>query len=237
MNNIAQQHKNGAAPEEITLYDSAPEFDEELQNPEAQAATLKFTQLDKQRSLGKKIVLYDNKQLSVSDYALKGKRQYWLNLGFLHPQAVSKWYIAWTWFGVTMAASALAAVASAIAAQPIFGIDRWTAVGIALLFFGVSILSAFALYRKSRHVLKFFSLNGKIAVLELLYNNPNNELFNAFSRQLLEKISAAQQTQHLAKKESLAAELAMHRQLMQNKIIAAGEYEIAKSRLFSMHNR
>jgi len=242
MNNIAPQHKNPADPkqesEEITLYSSVPdELDEPQSDIESHTATLKFAQLDKKRSIGKKLVLYDNKQLSVADYNLKYKRQFWLNLAFVHPKAQAKWNIAWTWLGFSLLFSALTAGAVTLIQQPLFGIDRWTAVGVSLLFLGLCVLCVFTLVRKSNHVLNFYSLNGKIQVMQLLYNNPTRELFNQASKTLLEKIDAAQRAQHLARNEALAAELAMHRQLMQNNIINAEDYEIAKSRLFSMHNK
>lgn len=235
MNNIAEQHKNGMDSEEITLYTAAPVHEEDEQNPDAQVATLKFTQLDKQRSLGKKLVLYDNKQLSVSNYALKSKDQYWLNLGFVNAKAEQKWLIAWSWLGSTLTASAFAALSAAIAVKPLLGIDKWTAIGVSLLFVGICVLSAFALFRKSRRVLNFYSLNGKAKVMELLFNNPSRDAYNQFTKTLVQKIQLAQQKQHLGKKETLAAELAMHRQLMQNNIITAEQYEAAKKRLFSMH--
>jgi len=237
MNNIAQQHKKHSGPEEITLYSSMPEeLQEEQQDAESLVATLKFTQLDKRRSIGKKLVLYDNKQLSISDYALKSKREYWLNIRYMHPKALAKWHIAWKWLGATLVSSALASVAAAVAAKPIFNIDRWTAAGVSVLFIGLTVLSAFTLYRNSRHVLNFFSLNGRIPVLQLIYNNPDREQFNKLINNLQERIKASQQKQHMAKNEALAAELSMHRQLMQNKIIGESAYNMAKSRLFSMHS-
>jgi len=235
MNNIAEQHKNNPGTEEITLYTAAPVHEEDEKNPDAQVATLKFTQLDKQRSLGKKLVLFDNKQLSVSEYALKSKRQYWVNLGFVNEKPEMKWLIAWPWLGTMLTTSAFAALSAAIAAKPMLGIDRWTAIGACLLFFGFSVLSTFALFRKSRRILQFYSLNGKTKVLELLFNNPARDNFVNFTQSLVKRIQLAQQKQHLGKKETLAAELAMHRQLMQNNIIDASEYEAAKTRLFSMH--
>ena len=238
MNNIAEQHKNASGTEEITLYSAMPEeFEDQQQSSEEKVATLKFAQLDKKRSLGKKFLLYDNKQLSVSDFTLKAKRQYWVNLGFVNPKALAKWHIAWPWFWTSLAFSLGAAAAAAIAVRPLFGIERWSAIGVCVILAGLSVLCAFTLVRKTRHVLSFYSANGNIPVMEVLYNNPDRSIFNQFKQQLLERINSARQLQHLAKDETLAAELAMHRQLKEHKIITTEEYEAAKARLFSMHNR
>jgi len=236
MNNIAQQNKNGTAPEEITLYSATPELDEDQEAPQSENATLKFFQLDKQRSFGKKFILYDNKQLSISDYTLKTKRQYWFNISYLNASPRAKWQIAWVWGILVLIFSSLAAATSAIVVKPIFQIDRLNALGVAVLCFGFSVLCAFALYRRSLRVLRFYSLNGNVPVFELLFNNPDRATFTQFSQQLQNKIQSAQNRQHLPKNDSLAAELAQHRQLLQNKVISNEVYESVKSRLFSLHN-
>lgn len=237
MNNIAEQD-NTDSSEEITLYSAVSTHDEpdETNTPDPQAATLKFTQLDKARSLGKKFILYDNKQLSVADYQLKSKRQYWVDLSFLQNKAQLKWHVAWAWFWLWLGFSLLSGIAAAIAMHPMFGVSMGHAAAAALVLACVGVLSLFALYRKSRRVLRFFTLHGKLPVLELLYNNPERKVFTQFVEALVNRIQQAHSKQYLSKDESLAAELAQHRQLMQHQIISGEQYEEAKTRLFSMHN-
>jgi hypothetical protein len=245
MNNSTAQEdntQNGSSrdegSEEITLYSAVSTHTEEDENnvPDTQAASLKFTQLDKARSLGKKFILYDNKQLSVSEYQLKSKRQYWVELSYLQDKAQSKWHIAWAWFWMWLGFSILSAIAGSVALYPIFAISVAQASAAALILACVSVLCLFALYRKSHRVLRLFTLNGNLPVIELLNNNPNRKVFNQFVQALQKRIQLAHSKQYLSKDERLAAELAQHRQLKQHKIITAEQYENAKNRLFSLHN-
>ncbi|MDZ7662358.1 hypothetical protein [Thiohalophilus sp.] len=189
------------------------------------------------RSMGqlRRIEIYNDKFVKITNQDLFGRQSYHLNLGMLEPWPVRHRRIAWRWLLglVYFALTTLAFGYYLWLHQEPETLNRLLPFIVTFILLTCGFLILFIYY--SPNVTEFRSRYGSCPLLRLLYNKPDPESFRHFVAELRTRILAASQAITFDKKEMLAIELKELRRLSDEGIIARDDYRRARQRIMNMH--
>jgi len=172
--------------------------------------------------------LFNRRHLSVNlEHTFRSNRKYNLDIGILDPLPRRSVKISWPYVSlfVVLAASAV------YTALNEYTRDTYLWPAFLALSAGLSLL--LAVY-DSHDRLVFYSRNGRIPLVILFNRNPDRRTFKAFTNQLAHYIHQVSNTP-LHRDAVLNVELMEHRRLMEEGVISAKRYELAKLRILRRH--
>ena len=174
--------------------------------------------------------LIDQRILSVrTDGFIKQLSDYEFNIGILNPEPKRLLTINWGY----LAAFLILAVSAALAARSELFPDPFMASSLlavnAIVFL---ILAAYSCHNR----LVFYSTNGWVPLVILMYRNPTEAKFQAFTDALTAQIRDIQSS-FGSWSEMLREDLIEHRRLMERGIISEKRYDWIKQYILCLHEK
>lgn len=219
--------------EEITL--SSSEFDQFKEESGPTSVTDELSQEIPIKEQLKLFRIFDKKYLNVNEKSAKSVTSFFVKLAILDsvpkrkriikfvPLLLGLVSVSLSWFIFYLKQSGV----------PLFqGLYISTAV---VLCAAIGAILVVYVIKESRHVLIFYSQNGRIPIAEILIKKPNKQAFNKFVSELISCINAVKARSHYSQTQALAAELSDHRKLRDDGAISSKDYELAKSNIMSHH--
>jgi len=189
-----------------------------------------FEQRNKLHGLYRKITIFNDTHCYQS---VKNKHQrkykYRIDIAYLDPRPFRNRVKEWKWLYASIA-FLLLDVALYFA-----GWLDTSSVNFLGLFLGVlvvSIMSLLAFFYYSRDRVFFRSQYGKIKLIELINNNPDNASFRSFVNKFVMQIKKSKTAKNLNQNKLLARELQELRRLKDETVIPHDSYEKAKRLIF-----
>jgi hypothetical protein len=182
--------------------------------------------------------IFDGRFLSVHQKKpWKKAKRYWLDLGFLDPTPHLLSIIDWRSLYVAggLGAATLFMVALSSFASIPWQTQPWMPVTAALGCATLIALGAFFL--RSRHLVRFHSVNGDAVFLEMVNNWPSRTEFSTFLRTLIQHIQAAGRHDPRKPYQRLGAELVEHRRLLEKEILTQDAYDFAREKILRKHRQ
>jgi len=178
--------------------------------------------------------VYDQKFIEVSRRGLVGEKSFNMNLSILEPWPVRHRYFSWRWLLGTI----YFAIAALVYGLYIYQNQNSDVLGrlmpFVLIFILLTLGSLVMFLTRSPHVTEFRSRYCGVALISLLYNNPNKNDFNAFVDDLKNRIIAASQSTRIDKHQMLINEITRLERLVKENILTEHIYEQAKKRIPNM---
>jgi hypothetical protein len=174
--------------------------------------------------------LIDQRILSVkTDGITKPLPDYEFNIGILNPEPKRLVSINWGYLAafLILAVSATLAARSELFPDSIMASSLLAANAIVFL-----VLTAYSCHNR----LVFYSMNGWVPLVILMYRNPNDEKFQAFTDALRRQIRNIQ-SNFGSPSEMLRDDLIEHRRLMERGIISENRYDLIKQYILCLHEK
>jgi len=174
--------------------------------------------------------LFNRQILSVSRTApFRRPRAYELSICLLNPKPARALTVGWRYVAAFLVFTLAAGVTGSGGNIP-HAVPLTVALGACA---GLALLQAVC----SVHIqLVFYSRNGRLPLVTLLYRNPDRRTFNTFINTLVSHIASAGCNAGFTDADDvLNAELREHRRLMKEGIISARSYASARSRILGKH--
>jgi hypothetical protein len=221
--------------EHITLY--SPAYSDQTEEVNLNQVTQELLQTNRLKEYQQLCRIFDDKFLNINQKHGRNSRGFTVPLSLLDEQPVSRWFIRFRYLFLAAILFVLAWAAYALMQHNI-GIFNHpnTYAAITLLLTIGAILIVF-MVKQSRHVLIFRSRHGHMPLLELLYNKPDKYRFRQFAAQLRELIARCDTQNHYTESQRLAADLAEHRRLRNERILTDKQYEQVKQNIMACHSR
>lgn len=178
--------------------------------------------------------VYDQKFVEVSRRGLIGEKTFNLSLSILEPWPVRHRYFSWRWLFGTIY-FAIAALAYGIYIFQHHDNEVLSRLmPFTLIFILLTLGSLVMFLSRSPHVTEFRSRYCGVALISLLYNNPNKKEFNAFVDDLKNRIVAASAGTRIDKHQMLINEITRLERLVKENVLTEHIYEQAKKRIPNM---
>ncbi|MDH5778175.1 MAG: hypothetical protein OEZ33_08185 [Gammaproteobacteria bacterium] len=178
--------------------------------------------------------VYDQKFIEVSRRGLVGEKKFNLNLSILEPWPVRHRYFSWRWLFGTI----YFAIAAVVYGFYIFQSENNEVLSrlmpFVLIFVLLTLGSLVMFLTRSPHVTEFRSRYCGVALISLLYNNPNKSDYDTFVDDLKNRIIAASQSTRIDKHQMLINEITRLERLVKENILTEHIYEQAKKRIPNM---
>lgn len=193
--------------------------------------TLKLLQVNNFKEKQRLICVFDQKVLKLTEKTPKQTRSYMIDLRLLDdaPRRVYNINLKFlTAFVVLEVITYTLYVLKDIGIA--FLSNSYINAAIALL--GASSIIMLLLAIKSfNNKWVFYTLNGRIPILELFNNNPNRDQFQKIFSGLIKNITKARSENRLSAAELEASEVSEHRRLRDEGVITHEQYEMAKANI------
>ena len=219
--------------EQITL--SSSEFDQFKDDNSPNTVTSELSQAIAIKEQLKLFRIFDKKLINVNEKTAKDTVSYFFKLSMLDPKPRRRRIIKFTpllmgiaflalaWYVFTLKQSGLPILASPYTYTAIVA---FVAIGLILMVYVI---------KEFKNVLVFYSLNGRAAIIELLYKVPNKLEFRRFVSELVDAINTERTKNYYSESQILAAELSEHRKLRDEGGLTNSEYETAKNNIMKQH--
>ncbi|MDH3763086.1 MAG: hypothetical protein OEU50_19085 [Gammaproteobacteria bacterium] len=189
-----------------------------------------FEQRNKLHGLYRKITIFNDTHCYQS---VKNKHQrkykYRIDIAYLDPRPFRNRVKEWKW---------LYASITLLLLDIVLYFAGWldtSSINFLGLFLGVlvvSVMSLLAFFYYSRDRVFFRSQYGKIKLIELINNNPDNDSFRSFVNKFVMQIKKSKTAKNMNQTKLLARELQELRRLKDETVIPVDSYEKAKRLIF-----
>jgi len=215
--------------EEIHISAIAPDYAVQSRTP-AGVISASLEQRNRFRFRKYSFSIIDKRILSVNvNGLLMHRSDYEFDIGILNPEPKRIVSINW---GYTAAFIILSVTATLVARSQLFP-DPFMAsallAAVATMFLVVAAYSC-------RNRLVFYSRNGFVPLVVLLYRNRSDESLHAFTRVLTEQIRYIQ-SRYGSRGEMLREDLKEHRRLMERGLISGKHYDWIKQYILFLHSK
>lgn len=221
--------------EHITLY--APAYRDHIEEVNLNQVTLELLQTSRIKEYQQLCRIFDDKFLNINQQHGRNSRGFTVPLSVLNEQPVSRWFIRFRYLFLAAVLFVMAWAAYTLMQQNIAIFNHPNTYAAIALLLTVGAILIVLMVKQSRHVLIFQSRHGQLPLLELLYNNPDKYRFRQFATRLTECIARCDSQNHYTESQRLAAELAEHRRLRNEKILTNKQYEHVKRNIMACHSR
>ena len=213
--------------EEIDILTISPDFVEE-QPPAVRIIDATLEQRNRFRFCKYSFELVNHYCLSVKIAGkFKHPTVYEFNIGILDPEPKRLVRISWRYLFVFLI---LAATAALTACTDIF---RNSSMLSSLLTAGAGLSLILTVYNCCDRLV-FYTQNGRVPLVVLLNNNPQSDMFSAFTEALTLRILEVRD-RFTSRREMLCEELKEHRRLNEEGIIPDKCYEKVKQQILGLH--
>lgn len=188
------------------------------------------------RRCSTELALLDDHYLQVNSRSRKEHKKYSFDLRYLNSQPVRVRSIAWTWFGLSIAALAIGAVgiwfaathgAAMFSSTPFFG---------ACIAFIATIASAIEGVRCTTESLNFTSVHGGAPFVSVVGGLGSTKNGKSFFVSMIKEISAAKAARPQGKQQWLRDEMREHHRLRELGALSELDYEASKARILKAHS-
>lgn len=164
-----------------------------------------------------------------------GTKGYSFDIRYLNPKPRRQLHISWGWLGLAAALLCIAVMLGITINQAPPPAVSHPALPFALGAGGAGMIAlAVAMYRSGLR-LAWFSLHGRIRLVELMIDQPSRADVQAFASDLKDRIMRAHNAQKVDPALWLSAELREHRRLKEEGILTEAIYAKAKERILRCH--
>lgn len=220
--------------DQITLY--SPQYGAQSEQFSLNQITAELLQTSKLRECQKLFRIFDHKYLNVNEINAGKFRSFTLVLMSLDDKPTARWIIRLRYLLLAVLCFILASmVMTLIHRAYAFFSNPYLYSVVALLVTAGAILLVYT-YKSARHVLQFKSKHGQVAVVELLYNNPDKARFRQLAGEISRNIKQCQTQNYYTDAQVLAAELSEHRRLRNEGILSDKVYQQAKQHILDLHS-
>ena len=189
-----------------------------------------FEQTNKLRGIYRQMTIFNDTHCYQSiKNKHKRKYKYRLNLAYLDPRPFRDRHIAWRWL---YAGLALLGVDAALIFSGWMNSGSMITLGLFIAATAVALMALMAFFYFTHDTVYFRSQFGKIKLMELINNNPDNDSFRAFINQLVMQINKSKTDSNKNNSQLLTSELQQLRRLKDETVISEEVYENAKLRIF-----
>ncbi len=189
-----------------------------------------FEQTNKLRGIYRQLTVFNDTHCYQS---IKNKHQrkykYRLNLAYLDPRPFRTRHIAWRWLYASLA---VWGVDAALIFSGFLDSASVTVLGTFICSTVVALMTLIAFFYFTHDTVYFRSQFGKIRLMDLINNRPDNDSFRAFTNKLVMQINKSKAASNKDNGQLLAAELQQLRRLKDETVIDEDAYESAKRRIF-----
>jgi len=191
---------------------------------------IEFEQTSKLRGIYRQLTVFNDTHCYQSiKNKHKRKYKYRLNLAYLDPRPFRDRHIAWRWL---YAGLALLGVDAALIFSGWMNSGSMITLGLFIAATAVALMTLMAFFYFTHDTVYFRSQFGKIKLMELINNNPDNDSFRAFINQLVMQINKSKTDSNKNNSQLLTSELQQLRRLKDETVISEEVYENAKLRIF-----
>ncbi|WP_455201101.1 hypothetical protein [Kaarinaea lacus] len=218
-----------AVAEKLAL--NARDLKSPLVNNDAKKLTLKLLQVNNLKEKQRLVCVFDQKILKLTEKTPNHTRSYMIDLRLLDeaPRRVYNINLKYlTAFLVLEVVSYTLYVLKNLGLT--FLSSSYVNTAIALLTAGSIIMLLLAI-KSFNNKWIFYTLNGRIPILELFNNNPNRAQFQKIFSGLIKNIIKARSQNNLPAAAMEASEVSEHRRLRDEGIITHDQYEKAKANI------
>lgn len=199
---------------------------------------IQLSQVSYLRAQTSHYTIFDRRFLSIYRKNFGGKaRQYWIDLALLDstPHFFVKndrhsLYTSGGMFGLC----AILTLVSMFSRMPWYT-HAWSP--LTLLTLCASVIALLVFVHRSQNLVRFHSQSGDAVLLEMYNNAPNRAEFEAFGRELVQHIQAAQRSDRRKPDQKLGAELREHRRLRDQGILTEEVYAAARDKILRRHRQ
>jgi hypothetical protein len=189
-----------------------------------------FEQTNKLRGIYRQLTVFNDTHCYQS---IKNKHQrkykYRLNLAYLDPRPFRSRHIAWRWLYASLA---LWGVDAALIFSGWLHSASIVALGLFICSTAVASMSLLAFFYFTHDIVFFRSQFGKIRLMELVNNSPDNDSFRDFVNKLVVQINKSKADSNKDNSQLLAHESQQLRRLKDETVITEEVYENAKKLIF-----
>ena len=189
-----------------------------------------FAQASKLRGIYRKITIFNDTHCYQS---IKNKHQrkykYRIDIAFLDPRPFRKRYVAWKGL---YASIALLLLDVAMVAGGWLKNQSVNSLGLFVGVTVVALMCLLAFFYYSQDKVYFRTQFGKIRLIELINNNPDNESFKRFVNHFIMQIKKSKTAKNYNAAKFLTRELQELRRLKNETILPEESYEKAKQLIF-----
>ncbi|MCP4472575.1 MAG: DUF3810 family protein [Gammaproteobacteria bacterium] len=189
-----------------------------------------FEQVSKLRGIYRQLTVFNDTHCYQS---IKNKHQrkykYRLNLAYLDPRPFRSRHVAWRWLYASLA---LWGVDAALIFSGSLDSASVIVLGTLICSTAVALMTLMAFFYLTHDTVYFRSQFGKIRLMDLINNSPDNDSFRAFTNKLVMQINKSKTDSNNDNSQLLASELQQLRRLKDETVIDEDAYESAKRLIF-----
>lgn len=184
---------------------------------------------------GKKLTatLFRERELKIEDATKRKTVSYKIDIVALNDESQKMTSWGWRWFVVGVVAVLAAMLIPSLMQS--FSNNLLFKILFYIVGLGVAAGCFYMGWRATSTKQIFFSRNSNVPLVELYFNMPSKEEFDAFVGELEQCISNVQQQMDLTLQDQLAGEMKMLRRLSKEDVIGAEVYAKAKDDLLSQY--